>query len=372
MLQLTFISELLLILYVATVLVNCCYYLYFLKFGYTKGVFIKNHPIQNEGVSIIVCAKNEAQNIDSLLQSLVNQHYPLFEIILVNDHSTDATLALMRRYAGFHNSIKVIDLKSETGKKAGITQAIAKASFEKLLFTDADCIPNSPYWITLMTENLNDTKTFVLGYSGYRSYKKSWLNKLIRFETLLTAMQYFSYATHNNAYMGVGRNLSYSKKTFNTGNGFEKHLHLKAGDDDLFVNQNATATNVATCFIPESFTYSEPKKTWKEWFIQKRRHTDVAKEYKMKHQIQLGLFYVSQFLFFILFFALLILKQFFTLVCVLALLRIILVWFVTSKTAIKLKENRLIPVIPILEPFLISLQMLIFISNTLVKPRRWN
>ncbi|MFI8378633.1 glycosyltransferase [Leeuwenhoekiella sp. NPDC079379] len=370
--ELTIVSELLLVLYVATVLVNCCYYLYFLKFGFARDVLNKNVSSSKEGVSIVICAKNEAQNIEALLQSLLSQDYPLFEILLVNDNSTDATPALIYHFANLHDAIKVIDLNPKTGKKAGITQAIANSSYKKLLFTDADCLPNSPHWITSMTQKLNGPKEIVLGYSGYKHYKNSWLNKLIRFETLVTAMQYFSYATYNNTYMGVGRNLSYLKKTFKAANGFKKHLHLKAGDDDLFVNQTATTTNVTMCFNAESFTYSEPKRTWKEWFVQKRRHTDVARKYKLKHQIQLGLFYLSQFLFFGLLTVLLVQQQFILLVCVLALIRIFLVWFVTSKTAIKLEERKLIPVIPILEPFLISLQLLIFISNTLVKPRRWN
>ena len=329
-------------------------------------------PATKDGVTVVVCAKNEAHNLENVIPQILNQKYPLFEIILVNDHSTDTSLAVMQKFANLNSNLKILDLTHQSGKKAGITEAIATASYEKILLTDADCLPKSSSWISLMSENLFGDKEFVFGYSGYKKQEKSWLNKIIRFETLFTALQYFGYAENHNPYMGVGRNLCYLKTTFENANGFEKHIHIKAGDDDLFVNQNATATNVSLSYNPDSFTYSEPKKTWKEWFVQKRRHTDVAKEYKPKHQLQLSLFYVSQFAVFALAIAALISRQFLISVCVLIICRTLFVWIVTSKAALKLNEKELIPFLPILEAFLISLQMLIFISNILVKPRSWN
>ena len=357
--------------FIIITVINCGFYAYISRFSFST-FFSQSGRKISQGVSVIICAKNEEHNLLKLIPQLLKQRYPSFQIILINDHSEDQSLQIMQEFAHQNSKITVIDLKQETGKKAGITKAIQHAEYEQLLFTDADCLPTSTHWIKEMTAPFSDIKQIVLGYSGYSKVANSWLNKVIRYETLLTAMQYLAYAKNKNAYMGVGRNLAYTKTLFLKNKGFAAHAHLKPGDDDLFVNQNATKTNVALCISPKSFTRSEPKKTWKSWFYQKRRHTGVAHYYKLRHQLQLGTFYASQFLFFLLFLILIVCGQHLGFVILLFTLRELMVWLITSKAAVKLQENELIPYTLVLEPFLVSTQMLIFITNMLVKPRRWN
>ena len=101
----------------------------------------------------------------------------------------------------------------------------------------------------------------VLGYGAYKKYP-GILNKLIRFETFHTALQYFSYALAGKPYMGVGRNLSYRKEAFLRNKGFSAINHIPSGDDDLFINMIATKTNTAIVIDKEAHTLSEPHKTW--------------------------------------------------------------------------------------------------------------
>ncbi|MEH6659386.1 MAG: glycosyltransferase [Leeuwenhoekiella marinoflava] len=356
--------------FIIITLINCGFYTYISRFSFST--ISQSGRTNNKGVSVLVCAKNEEKNLLVLIPKLLTQDYPQFQIILINDHSEDQTLQIMQGFTAQNSSIKIVDLKQETGKKAGITKGIQQAQYEHLLFTDADCLPQSKHWISEMAAQFSNEKQIILGYSGYSKIANSWLNKVIRFETLLTAMQYFAYAKNKNTYMGVGRNLAYTKTLFLKNNGFANHAHLKPGDDDLFVNQNATKTNVTLCSDPSSFTISNPKKSWKEWFYQKRRHTSVSHHYKLKHQLQLGAFYVSQFLFFFLFLILVLFNQQYVLALSLFLFRELAVCLITSKAALKLQEKELIPYLLVLEPFLVSTQMLIFIANILVKPRRWN
>src|SRR5690606_28466257 len=185
-------------------------------------------------------------------------------------------------------------------KKYALTLGIKAAKHTHLLFTDADCKPLSKYWISEMSACFSDNKSIVLGYGSYSKVKKSLLNKLIRFETFLTAIQYFSFAKIGMPYIGVGRNMSYTKEAFFNTNGFMSHMYIRSGDDDLFINQIATAQNTEICFSIESFTESTPKKTYKEWLIQKRRHITTANHYKTKHKLLLALFYTSNMLFWIL------------------------------------------------------------------------
>ena len=137
----------------------------------------------------------------------------------------------------------------------------------------------------------------VLGYSGYKK-KPGLLNKLIRFETFHSALQYLSYALAGQPYMGVGRNLSYKKELFLRNKGFSSINHVPGGDDDLFINKVATPVNTRIVIDPESFTVSEPKKTFAEWVRQKTRHYTTGKYYKGRHQFLLTLYSISHILFY--------------------------------------------------------------------------
>ena len=111
------------------------------------------------------------------------------------------------------------------------------------------------------------------------------LNKYIRYDTLMIALQYFSYALCRMPYMGVGRNLAYKRSLFYSGKGFSNHFHLASGDDDLFVNENATKTNTAIEFSHESHTRTAPKESFDKWFFQKKRHFSTNKLYKPVHKV---------------------------------------------------------------------------------------
>src|SRR5690606_37823827 len=185
-------------------------------------------------------------------------------------------------------------------KKFALTLGIKAAKTEYQLFTDADCYPTSPNWLRDMSSQFTLNKTIVLGYGAYEKIPNSFLNKIIRFETMLTAVQYFSWAKAGKPYMGVGRNLAYKKEEFFNVRGFMDHMKIRSGDDDLFINQAGNSKNTTICFTPSSFTYSEPKRKFSDWFNQKRRHVSTAGHYKFFDRAQLAVFYISQLLFIIL------------------------------------------------------------------------
>ncbi|MFN4764485.1 glycosyltransferase [Gillisia sp. Q332] len=326
-------------------------------------------------VSVIICAKNEAENLQQFIPSILNQDYPNFEIILINDASTDNTLEVMENFAAEDRRVKLVNVLNNEAfwgkKKYALTLGIKKAKNNRLLFTDADCAPVSDQWITSMASGFEDEKTIVLGYGGYFKQKNSFLNLLIRFETLLTAVQYFSYSKWGMSYMGVGRNLAYSSEEFYNQNGFATHLHLRSGDDDLFVNQAGTSKNTAICFNRESITRSVPKSNYKNWFLQKRRHSSTASYYKFQHKVLLGTFYSSQIMFWGLLVLLLILQISWPLVLGVLAFRLLLQYIVFWKSAKKLDEMDLVWLFPVLELFLISSQFYIFISNIFSKPTHW-
>ena len=248
---------------------------------------------QLPGVSVIVCAKNEENNLRDYMQALLTQDYPEYEVIVVNDGSVDDTRTYLEYWQKRYKNLKVTFVpegaKVTSTKKLAITLGAKAAQYDYLLLTDADCRPESTHWIREMMSGFRDTNTaIVLGFGAY-FVKPGLLNRLIQFDTLFNGLQYLGQAASGHPYMGVGRNLAYRKDLFFAHGGFYGLLNNKAGDDDLFINREATRSNTAVVCTPESLTWSVPKASLKEWLHQKRRHLSVAPKYKASTKWRLGL-----------------------------------------------------------------------------------
>jgi glycosyltransferase involved in cell wall biosynthesis len=257
---------------------------------------------QQHPVSVIICSRDEDENLARNLPGILVQQYPsTYEVVTVNDNSVDDTKYILQELKRTFKSLNVVELTHEakliSGKKYPLSIGIREAKHEVLLLTDADCVPASEYWIQKMQDGYAENIEIVLGYGAYHK-TSGVLNKLIRFETFHTAMQYLSYALAGVPYMGVGRNLSYKKDIFLRNKGFSSINHIPSGDDDLFINKVATKKNTAIVIDPEAVTRSVPKTTWGGWLKQKKRHYTTAKYYKPKHKFLLGLYFITQFLFY--------------------------------------------------------------------------
>lgn len=171
--------------------------------------------------------------------------------------------------------------------------------------------------------------------------------------------------------MGVGRNLAYKREEFFNVNGFIDHMKIRSGDDDLFINQAATGSNTTICYSPDSFTYSEPRTTWKDWFIQKRRHVSTAGHYKVIDKVQLGVFYSSQLLFLLLAIVLLAFQHQWMIVAGIVAFRYLFAWITLGFSAGKLKEKDVMYWFPIIEFTLIFTQLNVFFTNIFSKPVHW-
>ncbi|PWG05523.1 glycosyl transferase family 2 [Polaribacter aquimarinus] len=357
--------------FVVFTVIQILYYLAFSSFLFDNQK--KKRKRMEIPISVVICAKNEASNLQKFLPLIINQKYPDFEIVLINDASSDSTSEVMQSFKKKHNHITVIDVKNIEAfwgnKKYALTLGIKAAKNKHLLFTDADCKPVSKNWISEMSQNFSDEKTIVLGYGKYKK-EKLIVNLFVRFETLLTAVQYFSYAKLGSPYMGVGRNLAYHKNEFFNVKGFINHMHIKSGDDDLFIQDAAIKENTAICTRADSFTVSEAPQSFTQWFRQKRRHISTANHYKVKHKVLLGLFFVSKVFFYVLATSLFFFyswKTIFPLVITYYVIQFLVVAF----SAKKLKEDLIIYFLPFLEIGLLLFQLSIFITNLWSKPNHW-
>ncbi|HEX9511025.1 MAG TPA: glycosyltransferase [Puia sp.] len=262
---------------------------------------------QQHPVSVIICARDEASKLVTHLPGALVQTYPsTHEVIVVNHNSQDDTRFLLDELKKTFKGLHIVNLEQEAigipGKKYPLSMGIKEAKYEIVLLTDADCVPASEFWMQKMQDGYYNGIEVVLGYSPYKK-NPGFLNKIIRFDTFHTALQYFSYALAGIPYMGVGRNLSYKKDVFLRNKGFSAINHLPGGDDDLFINKVANKLNTAIVVDPDTFTLSEPKKTFGEWFRQKTRHYSTAKYYKPLHKFLLGAYSFSHSLFYPLFIA---------------------------------------------------------------------
>lgn len=247
-------------------------------------------------VSVIVCGHDELKNLQDLVPILLNQDHKEYEVIIVEDRSNDESFDFLHEACQQHSKLKLVRVKNKpdhvNGKKFALTLGIKAAKHDWVLLTDADCRPNSNQWIKEMSGKFSDDNAIVIGYSPYFK-NKGLLNSLIRYETLLTAIQYVGMAIIGRPYMGVGRNLAYRKSLFLENKGFNAHLSITGGDDDLFVNRLSNKRNTAIAIGAQSIVYSKPKTTWKQFYFQKLRHLAVGKNYKFMDKVKSGLFILS-------------------------------------------------------------------------------
>ena len=367
-----FPADILLMGFIAVTAIQLFWYWFF----FSRLAFYRNKIVTDckEPVSIVICAKNEYENLKKNLPLILEQDYPDYEVVVVNDGSEDDTAYLLNALSKTHKHLKVVTIRESvnffSGKKFPLSIGIKSAKNDIILLTDADCVPESNKWIEQMQSGYNEGVEIILGYGKYEK-KEGLLNMLIRFDTIHIAVQYLSFALAGIAYMGVGRNLSYRKKMFYRMNGFQSHYMLKSGDDDLFINQSANSRNVRIEISYESQTVSLPKLTFKEWFAQKKRHLSTSTHYKFRHKLLLGLYYFTQVSFYILAVLLFCFMDNFIIFSGLILLRLASQIFIFKKCLHRLNEKHLLLTLPLIEIILLILNPFMALAKFVNKENKW-
>jgi biofilm PGA synthesis N-glycosyltransferase PgaC len=351
--------------------------LYFSLFVHLKLLLykVKEIPVQaGDPLSVIICARNEAENLKQYLPKVLTQNYPDYEVIVVNDRSWDQTRTVLEEFAAQYKHLKIVTIadgdKFIAGKKFAVTMGIKAAASEWLVFTDADCVPASNYWLLGMQQPSNPDTEILLGYSPYMR-KPGLLNSLIRFETFFTAVNYLSFAVKGMPYMGVGRNMAYKKSLFFRNKGFAAHMHIPSGDDDLFVNAHANSRNTEIAVHPHAHVWSVPNTSFSGYLKQKKRHFGAGKLYKPKHKFILSLQIIFQFLFYALFIGLLFFKPGVYIACGVFALSLISRSFIYPRLLKRLNYAGLRWWFPILDILLFIFLVFNGILSIFVKKVKW-
>ncbi len=355
-------------------LVQLFYYLFFfLRLALHK----KNTDIISKAqpVSVIICARNEALNLIKNLPVILAQNcLTTYEVVVVNDDSIDETKYILEEFQKTVKHLQIAEVgreaKSVPGKKVPLSVGINTSRHDTVLLTDADCVPASENWLKKMQEGYKHDTEIVLGYGAYHK-RKGCLNKLVRWETFHTALQYLSYAKAGMAYMGVGRNLSYKKSIWLRHKGFSSHENVISGDDDLFISNAATEDNTTIVINKDAFTLSEPPETWRQWMRQKTRHYSTAKFYKTSQKILLASYSFTQFLFYPLFAAAAFFVNIKIALCIFGI-RLFIQSIIFYKTMKKLNEEDLFLWFPVFDIWMFFYYLIFSVSVFKTPAKKWN
>jgi poly-beta-1,6-N-acetyl-D-glucosamine synthase len=359
-------------IFILAFLIQLFHYWYF----YSRFAFYRPGPgaDNSEPVSVVIAAHNEAYNLEKNLPFVLEQDYPEFEVIVVNDGSHDETNEVLTILSQKYPHLKVVNVTQSVtffrSKKFPLSVGIKSAKHELLLLTDADCRPASNQWIRQMQSGYQNEVEIVLGYGPYEKYP-GLLNMLIRYDTFQVAVQYFSFALAKRPYMGVGRNLSYKRSLFYRHKGFINHYHISSGDDDLFINAAATRNNTRVQITPDTHVFSEPKRTVKSYITQKRRHFTTGKLYKPPIKYLLGSQALSAVMYYISFVFLLAIWIYWPVVLGMHAFRLLSRMLLFSYCAKKLNERKLYLLSPLFDPFFTFFNPLLVISGLVFKSNKW-
>lgn len=301
-------------------------------------------------LSVIIAARNEADNIYENLPFILTQDYPKFEVIVVVNQSIDESKYILDAYQQQYKNLKFTIVEKNKhlrpGKKLSLSIGIKAAKYEHLVMTDADCRPASQNWLKEIGGKYSEKNKIVLGYGPY-SKEKGFLNKIIRYDTSWIAINYLSFALAKMPYMGIGRNLAYTKSTYNQVNGFKSHYSIASGDDDLFIQEAAKNKNYTIAISSDSFMYSPAEKTWSSWFRQKSRHYTTSPSYQVIKKLMLGIYPLSLLIMYFSFVTLLFNEDFRWLSLILFGVVLSLKWWIQGKCFLKLNEKSFVAMFPI-------------------------
>jgi glycosyltransferase involved in cell wall biosynthesis len=363
------IFQVLAILCISALAFQYLYMLYFFT-GFPKKMPV-DAALDLPKVSLVICARNELENLRKHLHPWLSQKHPHFQVVVVNDRSWDASEDYLDSMAQIHSNLKVVNLRDADnfwiGKKFALTIGIKAAEHSHLILTDADCMPASDQWLSQIAVGFNSAD-IVLGYGGYE--RKGGVGSLVVFETVHSALHWMSWAARKKTYMGVGRNLAYKKEMFLNDKGFSTHMHIPSGDDDLFIGSVAKKNNVALRILPEAFTWSSPPVSFSKWIQQRSRHLTTAKLYKPLPKFLLGTWSFTALLLYLLIPIVIFQWKQWPVLALLFGLRWLVYWIFLLIAGIRLKQWKPILLLPFFEPFLIVAQSFMHFSNARSKRNR--
>ena len=358
-------------LFIGTIIVQ----LYYILLIFQKLAFFnpqKKSTVNEIPISVIIAARNESHNLRENLRFILEQNYSNFEVIVINNNSSDDSYQVLSALKKGYNHLEIIEFNNpdhvRQGKKLPLTLGIKAAKNEYLLMTDADCKPRSNQWIKKMARGFKE-KEIILGYGPYIK-NSGLLNSIIRFDTAWIGMNYFSFALNGLAYMGVGRNLAYTKSAYKAVDGYKSHYMLASGDDDLFIQEASKKSLLGIEIHADTHCYSPSKNTWSEWVHQKSRHYTTTPKYSFIKKLLLATYPITLVAAWFSFVSLMILSNS-LFICFIMVLFYSIKWWIQGKCLIKLNERKFALFFPFWDLFYSFLSPVLYMMGKTKRNKNW-
>lgn len=366
------------ILFAASLIIILLFQILYYLFIFGRTSFYKadkkSQQDQFPSVSVVICAKNDAYNLKTKLPTILEQEYPNFEVVVVNDDSLDDTSYVLRVLQEIYPNLNVITLKENVnkflGKKYPLSIGIKSAKNEIILLTESDTIPTSYHWISEMVKGFTKNKDIVIGFTKTES-KNNFLNTLMQYESQTIAMNYLGHGLIKNPYMGLGRNLAFTKKMFFSVNGFIPLYNIQVGEHELFVNKFSTKKNTSVIITKDSINQSVPKERVEDWLLQKKKHYRIVSYFKLKDKIITSLIPSTTFLLYCLIVTSLVFGfpwEYGLMALILKYTLQIIIYYKSSRV---LQSQQIAFLAPIYEILFLPFNTIIKISALLTKKEKW-
>jgi cellulose synthase/poly-beta-1,6-N-acetylglucosamine synthase-like glycosyltransferase len=273
-------------------------YAILIGWGWRRGRRWAATPVSEEAppLSVVVAARNEAEALPDLLDALDDQTHPTYEVVIVDDASTDETAPIAKHWVADRPHATLVRVSNPTSprKKNALTRGIEAATHDLLAFTDADCTP-PPDWLSALAAAHagTDDDCVLVGYSPLRG--SGLLGSFSRYETLVAGIYTVAAIGWGRPYMAVGRNLSYPRSVFEAVGGFAPVADSMSGDDDLFVQavHRQDAAPVRPLLDDRTFVPTDAPASWRDWWRQRRRHVSAGRHYDRTVGLHLTLLHAS-------------------------------------------------------------------------------
>lgn len=264
---------------------------------------------EQPGVSVIICARDRADDLRVFLPHVLEQDYPEFEVIVVDNGSLDDTTDVLniyqQRYPHLRTTFVPNQARLRSPRKLAITLGVKAARYDHLVFTSPECCPENRHWLSHMVRNFVPGVDFVIGYNAFYE-QHGLLNRLICYDNITGSIKYMGAAFEGKPYMGVGSNMAYRKEFFMQHRGFADFLGMRWGEDLLYINRYATKDNIRVEANPESVMWSAAPKKWSDRMSQKVHELSAMSQYTSKSFLWIMLEPTVRFLFYALLLAALI------------------------------------------------------------------
>ncbi len=247
-------------------------YYYWWPFWSVARARSSSEQVKRTPVSVVICAKNEVQNLEKNLPLFLAQDYPEFEVVVVNDGSTDDTEEMLHALRQQHKNLQVTtiepDYKFTHNKKLAITVGIKAAQHKRIIFTEPDCEPSGSRWLEAMQQAFGGSGEVVIGYCR-NTHRNNAIEKMQRSDELMSALFALRGAMLGKAYRSTIKNMGLSQEFFFRSKGFAHYNSQPNGEETIFLCRNANEQNTKVALAPEALISSSLELTPAQWFKQK-------------------------------------------------------------------------------------------------------